>query len=64
MYQATGMLMDALDVDQAEALVRLRAHAYARSLTAAQVATSIVQRQIALTTRDWQDLPPLPDTSS
>lgn len=59
-YQATGMLMGALDVDQTEALVRLRAHAYAHGTTAAQIAATIVERRIALTTPDWQDPPPLP----
>ena len=58
-YQATGMLMGALDVDQTEALVRLRAYAYARGTTAAQVAASIVERRILLTTPDWQDGPPM-----
>lgn len=57
-YQATGMLMGALGVDQTEALVRLRAYAYARDTTAAQVATSIVERRLLLTTPDWQDPPP------
>lgn len=57
-YQATGMLMGALDVDQAEALVRLRAYAYARDKTAPQVAEAIVERQVSLTSSDWQD-PPL-----
>ena len=59
-YQATGMLMGALDVGQAEALVRLRAHAYARGMTAAQAAAAIVERRINLNTPDWQDLPAPP----
>ncbi len=54
-YQATGMIMAALDVDAAEALVRLRARAYASGLSAAQLALRIVEREVALTTRDWQD---------
>ena len=57
MYQATGMLMGALDVDQTEALVRLRAHAYARGTTAARVAAAIVERRVSLTSPDWQDFP-------
>ena len=49
-----------LDVDPAEALVRLRAHALARGITAAEVATQIVVRRMSLDSRDWQD-PPNPD---
>ena len=55
-YQATGMLMGALDVDQTEALVRLRAHAYAQGTTAARVAAAIVERRVSLTSPDWQDV--------
>ena len=47
-YQATGMIMVALDVDPAEALVRLRAHAYTRGLTASELAWEIVERRIDL----------------
>jgi len=54
-YQATGMLMGALDVDQTEALVRLRAHAYAQGTTAARVAAAIVERRVSLSSSDWQD---------
>lgn len=56
-YQATGMLMGALDVDQTEALVRLRAHAYAQGTTAARVAAAIVERRVSLTSSDWHDVP-------
>ncbi len=55
-YQATGMLVGALDVDPAEALVRLRAHAFARGMTAAELAWEIVERRLPLDTPDWQDL--------
>jgi hypothetical protein len=48
-YQATGMVMGMLDVGPAEALVRLRAHAYASGLTASEVAWSIVERRLQLT---------------
>ena len=60
MYQATGMLMGALDIDDAEALVRLRAQAYATGQTAAQLAAAIVERRVLLDTSAWQDphLPP------
>ncbi|MDZ5660411.1 GAF and ANTAR domain-containing protein [Nocardioides sp. zg-1308] len=47
-YQATGMLVAALDVDAAEALVRLRAHAIATGQTASQVAGAIVERRLML----------------
>jgi hypothetical protein len=47
-YQATGMLIAQLDVDAAEALVRLRAHAIATSQTASQVAMAIVERRLVL----------------
>jgi len=47
-YQATGMVMAQLGVGPAEALARLRAHAFAQGLTASQVAWSIVERELAL----------------
>ncbi len=46
-YQATGMIMAQLDVDRDEALVRLRAHAYAHAQTASQVAWAVVNRQLS-----------------
>lgn len=52
-YQATGMLMGALGVDEVEALARLRAHAYASGRTAAQLAAAIVERTVLLNTPDW-----------
>ena len=52
-YQATGMLMGALQVDSTEALVRLRAYAFVHSMTASDVAWAIVQRRLALDTDDW-----------
>lgn len=55
-YQATGMLVGALDVDPAEALVRLRGHAYLRGMTATEVAWEIVERRQSLDTPDWHDL--------
>lgn len=45
-YQATGMIMVALDVDPGEALVRLRAHAFSCGLTASELAFEIVERRI------------------
>lgn len=56
-YQATGMIMGALEVDATEALVRLRAHAFARGDTAAQVALAIVERRVPLDSPDWRDPP-------
>lgn len=53
-YQATGMLIAQLDVDAAEALVRLRAHAIATGQTASEVALAIVERRLVLD-RDDRD---------
>jgi hypothetical protein len=47
-YQATGMIIGELDVDAAEALVRLRAYAFARGLTASEAAWEIVERRVML----------------
>ena len=54
-YQATGMIMGALDVDPVEALVRLRAHAFTRGSTAGELAWQIVERQVGLDTPDWRE---------
>lgn len=47
-YQATGMVMVQLGVGPAEALARLRAHAFAQGLTASEIAWSIVERELSL----------------
>src|SRR5207244_2636831 len=47
-YQATGMVMDQLGVSAAEALIRLRAHAFVRAMTASELAWQIVRRQYRL----------------
>lgn len=47
-YQATGMVMAQLGVGPAEALVRVRAHAFAHNLTASEVAWAIVERRLSL----------------
>lgn len=47
-HQATGMVMAQLSVGAEEALVRLRAHAFAHGLTAAEVAHRIVGRRLSL----------------
>ncbi len=44
-YQATGMVMVQLGVGAAEALVRLRARAFARAMTANELAWQIVRRE-------------------
>ncbi|MBX7432580.1 GAF and ANTAR domain-containing protein [Mycobacterium sp. Y57] len=46
--QATGMLVAQLDVEPAEALLRLRAHAYAAGRTATDVARDILERRLTL----------------
>ena len=46
--QATGMLVAQLGVDPAEALVRLRAHAYATGRSATDVARDIIDRKLRL----------------
>lgn len=45
-YQATGMIMAQLDVSVPEALVRLRAYAFAHDTTAANVAWEVVERRL------------------
>ncbi len=46
--QATGMLVAQLGIEPAEALVRLRAHAYATGRTATDVARDILDRRLKL----------------
>ncbi len=46
-YQATGMIMDQLDLDPAEALLRLRARAFAVGQTASDVAWAVITRAIS-----------------
>jgi hypothetical protein len=47
-HQATGMLIAQLDIGPAEALVRLRAYAFAHDLPVNQVALDIVERRLRL----------------
>ena len=47
-YQATGMIMAQLGLGAAEALVRLRAHAFGSGQTASQVAWAVVDRRLTL----------------
>lgn len=51
-YQATGMLMGQLEVSAAEALVRLRAHAFAQNLSISEVAWSVVEHRLTLDADD------------
>jgi hypothetical protein len=46
--QATGMLVAQLEVEPTEALIRLRAHAYATGRTATDVARDILARRLKL----------------
>jgi len=46
--QATGMLIAQLEIEPAEALVRLRAHAYATERSVTDVAREILNRQLRL----------------
>ena len=46
--QATGMLVAQLEIEPAEALVRLRAHAYATGHSATDVARDILDRRLKL----------------
>jgi hypothetical protein len=47
-HQATGMVMAQLDIGAQEALMRVRAHAYAHAQTAGEVAREIVARRLRL----------------
>ena len=46
--QATGMLVGQLEIEPAEALVRLRAHAYATGRSVTDVARDILERRLTL----------------
>jgi len=52
-YQATGMIIAALNVGPEEALVRLRAYAYARGMTASDVAWQVLDRTVDLNDDGW-----------
>ena len=56
-YQATGMVMARLNIGATEALVRLRAYAFAHDLTASEVGWGIIERRISLEDDDWTDGP-------
>jgi GAF domain/ANTAR domain len=46
-YQATGMIMFQVGVEPPDALVRLRAYAYAHDQTATEVAQAVLRRQLS-----------------
>jgi hypothetical protein len=52
-YQATGMIIAALDVAADEALIRLRAYAFTHNMTASEAAWAIVERRVSLRSDDW-----------
>ncbi|HVE74160.1 MAG TPA: GAF and ANTAR domain-containing protein [Mycobacteriales bacterium] len=62
-YQATGMIMGQLGVGPAEALVRLRAAAFSKTLTASQLAWQIVEGHFSLEPDDSWRIPP-PETEA
>lgn len=47
-YQATGMIMAQLDISPVDALVRLRAYAFAHDLTASEVAQLVISRRLRM----------------
>ena len=63
-YQATGMIMAALDISPTDALVRLRAHAFAYGMTASEAAWAVVERRLSLDSDDWRSEPGQPSAGS
>ena len=47
-YQATGMVMAQLNMSAVDALVRLRAYAFSRDLTASEVAQLLISRDLRM----------------
>ena len=47
-YQATGMIMAQLEVSPVDALVRLRAYAFAHEMSASEVAQRIISRRLRM----------------
>jgi len=56
-YQATGVLIAQLGVPPAEAMVRLRAHAFATGLSISDIAYQILDHALYLDDDDQQDRP-------
>ncbi|RHA44101.1 GAF and ANTAR domain-containing protein [Cellulomonas rhizosphaerae] len=52
-YQATGMVIAALNVSPDDALIRLRAYAYAHGLTASEAAWRVLDREANLHDDGW-----------
>ena len=52
-YQATGMMVAAWDVSASEAVVRLRARAFATGRTASEIAWAVVERRLPLHEDGW-----------
>lgn len=48
-YQAAGMLIEQLDLPAADALIRLRAYAFAHDMTASEVAFAILEEGLVIT---------------
>lgn len=63
-YQATGMIVAALQVSPADALVRLRAHAISSGLTASDVAFEILARRLVLDEDEWCETSDGPEGTS
>ena len=53
-YQATGMVMESLDLDPAEALVRLRAYAATAGRTPSEIALALVERRLVVDDAGWR----------
>ena len=53
-YQATGMVMEALDLDPGEAPVCLREHAVTAGRTASEVACALVERRLVVDDAGWR----------
>jgi hypothetical protein len=52
-YQATGMVQVQTGVDAAEALIRIRAYAYAHDIAISDLAWSIVERRLSFEPDDF-----------
>jgi hypothetical protein len=56
-YQATGMVQVQLNVDAAEALVRLRGYAFANDVPISDVAWSVVERRLSFSPDEFENSP-------
>ena len=55
--QATGMVMEAFGLGSTDALVRLRAHAYASGRAVGELSMAIIERRFPLDDEDWRRRP-------